>query len=62
LKPRAILLESASDGVLDVALELRDMSGILGVLLYSREYSSNRPDVVSAVSDAELVEFVDLQH
>ncbi len=62
LKPRAILLESASDGVLDVALELRDMSGILGVLLYSREHASNRPDVVSSVSDAELVEFVDLQH
>ncbi|CAN5596965.1 hypothetical protein BH11MYX1_BH11MYX1_09370 [soil metagenome] len=61
LKPRAILLESASDGALEVARELRDISGILGLLLYSREHTATRPDVLTAVTDAELVEFVDLQ-
>jgi DNA-binding response OmpR family regulator len=61
LKPRAILLELASDGALDVARELRDISGIHGVLLYSRDHVVARPDVLAAVTDAELVEFVDLQ-
>lgn len=61
LKPRAILLESASDGAIDVARELRDISGLLGLLLYSREHAAIGPDVLAAVTDAELVEFVDLQ-
>jgi DNA-binding response OmpR family regulator len=63
LKPRAILLESASDGAFDVARELRDISGPLGILLYSREHviTPPRPDVITSVTDAELVEFVDLQ-
>jgi DNA-binding response OmpR family regulator len=61
LKPRAILLESASDGAIDVARELRDISGLLGLLLYSREHAATGLDVLAAVTDAELVEFVDLQ-
>jgi DNA-binding response OmpR family regulator len=61
LKPRAILLESASDGALDVARELRDISNQRGILLYSREHTVQRPDVLTAMTDAELVEFVDLQ-
>ncbi len=61
LRPRAILLEFASDGAVEVARELRDISGVLGLLLYSREHATSRPDVLAAVTDAELVEFVDLQ-
>ena len=61
LKPRAILLESASDGAIGVARELRDISGLVGLLLYSREHLATGLDVLAAVTDAELVEFVDLQ-
>ncbi|HET9987284.1 MAG TPA: response regulator transcription factor [Kofleriaceae bacterium] len=61
LRPRAILLEFASEGAVGVVSELRDISGQLGILLYSREHVATRPDVLAAVTDAELVEFVDLQ-
>jgi hypothetical protein len=61
LRPRAILLEYASEGAVGVVGELRDISGQLGILLYSREHVAARPDVLAAVTDAELVEFVDLQ-
>jgi len=61
LRPRAILLEFASEGAVSVVGELRDISGQLGILLYSREHVAARPDVLAAVTDAELVEFVDLQ-
>ncbi|MEO8551349.1 MAG: response regulator [Kofleriaceae bacterium] len=61
LRPRAILLESASDGAVDVVAELRDITGLLGILLYTRDHVATRPDVLAAVTDAELVEFVDLQ-
>jgi DNA-binding response OmpR family regulator len=63
LKPRAILLESASDGAFEVARELRDISGPIGILLYSRDHicAPNSHDVIMSVTDAELVEFVDLQ-
>lgn len=62
LRPRAILLESQADGAFETARELRDISGPLGILLYSRDQAPPaRPDVLTAVTDSELVEFVDLQ-
>jgi DNA-binding response OmpR family regulator len=68
LRPRAILLEAASDGAFEVARELRDISaGPLGnpleVFVYSRDHHapSNWPGVLVSVTDADLVAFVDAQ-
>ena len=50
LRPRAILLDAESDGVHDVARELRELEGV-PILIYSRVQLPN--------GDADLVAFVD---
>jgi DNA-binding response OmpR family regulator len=64
LKPLAILLELGSEGVLEIVRELRDLSGPVQVLLYSRDLATpaNCPDALARATDAELVQFVELQN
>jgi len=65
LKPTAILLELASEGVLEIVRELRDLSGPIHVLLYSRDLATPPncpPEALARATDAELVQFVELQN
>jgi hypothetical protein len=64
LKPLAVLLELASDGVLEIVHELRELSGPIAVLLYSRDMTlpASCPDALVRATDAELVQFVELQN
>ena len=63
LKPLAVLLELASEGVLEIARDLRDLSGPIAVLLYSRDLTTpSAPDALARATDADLVQFVELQN
>lgn len=63
LKPLAILLELASEGVLEIVRELRELSGPIAVLVFSRDAVAPpaAPDALTNATDAELVQFVELQ-
>lgn len=64
LKPLAVLLELASEGVLEIVRELHDVSGPIAVLLYSRDMTlpASCPDALARATDAELVQFVERQN
>jgi len=57
LRPRAILLELASEGVADVAKELRDSSEPIPVLVFSREAAIGGE--LAHAADSDLTSFVD---
>ena len=59
LQPRAILLELASEGVREVALDLRSISDAIPLLVFARD-DANEADLNHA-SDSDLVTFVDRQ-
>jgi DNA-binding response OmpR family regulator len=63
LRPRAILLEMTSEGVVDVLRDLRIDSDIT-ILVYTRGTSPERGhtmEILEHASDADLVSFVDRQ-
>ncbi|HUS32823.1 MAG TPA: response regulator [Kofleriaceae bacterium] len=57
LRPRAILLELASEGVADVAKEIRDSSEPLPLLLFSRDDAGGVE--LAHAADSDLLSFVD---
>lgn len=63
LRPHAILLELTSEGVTEVARELRDAEGI-PVLVFTRERvsSPSMADVLMSARDTDLVAFVETLH
>ena len=63
LRPRAILLELASEGVLDVARELRDEKIDPIPILVFRRGDGGEPglDTLDNAADIDLVSFVDKQ-
>lgn len=64
LRPQAILLEHTSEGVPDVARELRSTKEIVPIptLVYARsKLASKNGDTLEQASDADLVEFVEKQ-
>jgi DNA-binding response OmpR family regulator len=62
LKPTAILLELASDGVVEIVHELRELSGPIAVLTFSRGPTAppSYPEALTNATDAELVQFVEI--
>jgi DNA-binding response OmpR family regulator len=65
LRPRAILLELASDGVQDVVRELRNAKELepLPLLVFARDAAGSAAfgDVLERAADSDLVSFVDRQ-
>ena len=64
LRPRAILLELRSEGVTDVARELRSSTeDPLPVLVFARDRSGGASDLdpLEHAADSDLVSFVDRQ-
>ncbi|HSD86569.1 MAG TPA: response regulator [Kofleriaceae bacterium] len=59
LRPRAILLELASEGVREVATDLRSMSDPIPLLVFARDDAAEAE--LSHASDSDLVTFVDRQ-
>lgn len=57
LRPRAILLELASEGVADVARELRDSSEPLPLLVFSRDEAVGVE--LAHAADSDLLSFID---
>jgi DNA-binding response OmpR family regulator len=63
LRPRAILLELASEGVADVVAELRAGDAV-PVLVFTRERAPANPavsELLELAADADLVSFVENQ-
>lgn len=63
LRPRAILLDSVSEGVPEVVRELADTSGIgqIAILVFSRGRDASIPGTLEAATDGDLVSFVERQ-
>jgi DNA-binding response OmpR family regulator len=63
LRPRAILLDSVSEGVPDVVRELADTSGIgqIPILVFSRAGEASIPGTLERAADVDLVGFVERQ-
>jgi DNA-binding response OmpR family regulator len=63
LRPRAILLDSLSEGVRDVVRELADTSGIgqIPILVFSRASDASIPGTLEYAADVDLVSFVECQ-
>jgi DNA-binding response OmpR family regulator len=62
LRPHAILLESTSEGVLDVARDLRKETVPMPVLVYTRGKVDNADlDTLELATDGDLVSFVERQ-
>jgi DNA-binding response OmpR family regulator len=63
LKPRAILLDSRSDGTADVVRELADISGIgqIPILVFSRAADDRILGTLERATDVDLVSFVENQ-
>jgi DNA-binding response OmpR family regulator len=65
LRPHAILLELTSEGVADVARELRAGTDLvpMPILVFARDRNSTAPDLdtLESASDADLLTFVDKQ-
>lgn len=64
LRPHAILLDLASEGVAEVARELRDVSDNIPVLVFTRDRvsSPSMTDVFISARDADLVAYVERLH
>lgn len=63
VRPRAILLDSVSEGVSDVVRELADTSGIgqIPILVFSRGGDDSIPGTLERAADVDLVGFVERQ-
>jgi two-component system response regulator MprA len=63
LRPRAILLDSVSEGVDDVVRELADSSVLeqIPILVFSRNADTNIPGTLEQAADVDLVGFVERQ-
>ena len=63
LRPRAILLELASEGVADVLVDLQDQSVPIPTLVFARDAPSitSCPDLLPRAKDSDLVDFVEKQ-
>ena len=63
LRPRAILLDSESDGIGEVVRELADTSGTgqLPILVFSRGGDASIPGTLERAADVDLVGFVERQ-
>jgi len=63
LRPRAILLELASDGVHEVVRELRAEKELepIPILVFARDDAGDYPEALSRAADADLVGFVERQ-
>jgi DNA-binding response OmpR family regulator len=63
LRPRAMLLELASEGVSEIVRELREESQPLPLLVFARDMptSPSIPDVLARASDNDLIAFVETQ-
>jgi two-component system chemotaxis response regulator CheY len=63
LRPRAILLDSVSEGVGEVVRELADTSGIgqIPILVFSRASDASIPGTLERAADVDLVGFVERQ-
>lgn len=63
LRPRAILLDSVSEGVGEVVRELADTSGIgqIPILVFSRAGDASIPGTLERAADVDLVGFVERQ-
>jgi DNA-binding response OmpR family regulator len=64
VRPHAILLDLKSEGVADVARDLRDVSDNIPVLVFTRDRAStpSMTDVFMNARDADLVAFVERLH
>ncbi|HET9621572.1 MAG TPA: response regulator [Kofleriaceae bacterium] len=64
LRPRAILLDSRSDGTAEVVAELADISGIgqIPILVFSRTTDQTILGTLERATDVDLVSFVERQH
>jgi DNA-binding response OmpR family regulator len=63
VRPRAILLDSLSEGVGDVVRELADISGMgqIPILVFSRAGDTSIPGTLEWAADVDLVGFVESQ-
>jgi hypothetical protein len=63
LRPRAILLDSLSEGVGDVVRELADSSVLeqIPILVFSRSGDASIPGTLEQAADVDLVGFVERQ-
>jgi DNA-binding response OmpR family regulator len=63
LRPRAILLDSVSEGVRDVVRELAETSGVgqIPILVFSRAGDASIPGTLERAADVDLVGFVERQ-
>jgi DNA-binding response OmpR family regulator len=63
LRPRAILLDSRSDGTAEVVAELADISGIgqIPILVFSRTTDQTIIGTLERATDVDLVSFVERQ-
>jgi DNA-binding response OmpR family regulator len=63
LRPRAILLDSLSEGVHDVVRELADTSGVgqIPILVFSRAGDTSILGTLSHAEDVDLISFVECQ-
>jgi DNA-binding response OmpR family regulator len=63
LRPRAILLDSRSEGTAEVVAELADISGIgqIPILVFSRTTDANILGTLEKATDVDLVSFVERQ-
>jgi DNA-binding response OmpR family regulator len=63
LRPRAILLELASEGVADIVRAMREESQPLPLLVFARDMPTTPdcPDVLARATDNDLIAFVEQQ-
>jgi len=63
LRPRAILLDSVSEGTGDVVRDLADTSGmeLIPILVFSRSSAASIPGTLEHATDSDLVGFVESQ-
>jgi DNA-binding response OmpR family regulator len=59
LRPHAILLEAAAEGIAEVVRALRDLSEPIPLLVFARDAATGFPDALAHATDPDLINFVE---